>query len=57
MEFPCSVHKDSYENSKIAIDEQELKEFNQDGWLISEEFLNPESIAKNRGRPAKSEDS
>jgi len=57
MEFPCSVHKDSYENSKIAIDEQELKEFNQDGWLISEEFLNPESIAKKRGRPAKSEDS
>ena len=41
IEFPCSVHKDTYENSKIAVDAKELKELAKEGWLTSEEFLNP----------------
>ena len=46
MEFPCSVHKDSYANSLIAVDEQQFKELAKDGWLSSEEFLNPEAKPK-----------
>lgn len=40
IDFPCSVHKNTYENSKIAVDEIELKEFKADGWLTSAEWHN-----------------
>jgi len=36
--YPCSVHKDSYDNSRIAIDEQEFKLLSKDGWLTSQEW-------------------
>jgi hypothetical protein len=38
MDFPCSVHKGSYEVSKIAVDANELKEFKADGWITSAEW-------------------
>lgn len=38
MQYPCSVHKDSYDNSRIAIDEQEFKLLSKDGWLTSQEW-------------------
>ena len=56
IDFPCSVHKDTYENSRIAVDAQELKELAKDGWLTSEEFLNPESVPKKRGPKPKTEE-
>ena len=56
IDFPCSVHKDTYENSRIAADAQELKELAKDGWLTSEEFLNPESAPKKRGPKPKTEE-
>ena len=55
MEFPCSVHKDSYENSLIAADEKEFKELAKSGWLTSEEFLNPETKPK-RTRTVKTDE-
>ena len=57
IDFPCSVHKDTYENSRIAADAQELKELAKDGWLTSQEFLGTsESIPKKRGPKPKSEE-
>ena len=38
QDFPCSVHKDSYENSQIACNEAELAQFRADGWLTSAEW-------------------
>ena len=38
IDFPCSVHKNTYENSKIAINEKELKDFKADGWVTSAEW-------------------
>lgn len=40
IEYPCSMHKDSYDNSTIAIDEQEYKALSKEGWLTSQEWDN-----------------
>jgi hypothetical protein len=56
IDFPCSVHKDTYENSRIAVDANEYKELAKDGWVTSEEFLNPESAPKKRGPKPKAEE-
>lgn len=61
IDFPCSVHKDTYENSLIAIDEKHLKELAKNGWLTSQEFLgasvveSSETIQKKRGPKPKLE--
>ena len=63
IDFPCSVHKDTYENSLIAVDNEHLKELSKDGWLISSEFLNLSSddvavelAQKKRGPKPKTDD-
>ena len=64
QDFPCSVHKDSYENSQIARDAAELARFHEDGWLTSDEWyqqvlqipiesVTDESIRRKPGRPRK----
>lgn len=65
QEFPCSVHKDRYENSQIARDAGELARFHEDGWLTSAEWYShhniasaepeseTESIRRKPGRPRK----
>lgn len=64
MDFPCSVHKDDYDNCKIAVDEKELKELHADGWLTSAEWYEKvlgitsepsENAPKTRGRKPKSD--
>ena len=63
IDFPCSVHKDTYENSLIAVDAEHLKELSKAGWLISSEFLNLSSddvavelAPKKRGPKPKTDD-
>ena len=56
IDFPCSVHKDTYENSRIAADYNELKELAKDGWLTSQEFLSPSEKAPKK-RDSKIEES
>lgn len=63
IDFPCSVHKDTYENSLIAVDDEHLKKLSKDGWVISSEFLNlssdngaVESTPKKRGPKPKTDD-
>ena len=60
IDFPCSVHKDTYENSLIAVDSNELKELAKNGWLTSQEFLSSssdETAPKKRGPKPKTEES
>jgi len=38
MDFPCSVHKETYDNCRIALDEADLKVLHADGWLTSAEW-------------------
>lgn len=38
-DFPASVHKGTYENSIIALDETHFLELLKEGWLLSESFL------------------
>ena len=67
QDFPCSVHKDRYENCQIARDAAELDRFHEDGWLTSDEWYKQvmqipiesvsepeyESIRRKPGRPRK----
>lgn len=66
QDFPCSVHKDRYENSQIACNEAELELFHADGWLTSAEWyqrlvagVEPEPeielLRRKPGRPRKVE--
>ena len=65
MDFPCSVHKGSYENSTIAVDAEELKNLKADGWMTSAKWYRdvlkvppelPEEVVKPRGRRPKTDD-
>ena len=44
------MHKDSYDNSTIAIDEQEYKALSKDGWLTSQEWDDKGKTPKKRIR-------
>lgn len=60
IDFPCSVHKNTYENSKIAIDASELKQFQADGWMTSAEWHEKDltdlsNTAPRRGRKPKTD--
>jgi hypothetical protein len=50
MEFPCSVHKDTYENSRIATTEEELAQFEADGWATSNDFQFPPKKAATKAK-------
>jgi hypothetical protein len=44
------MHKDSYANSTIAVDEQEYKALSKDGWLTSQEWDDQGKAPKKRIR-------
>ena len=50
IDYPCSMHKDSYANSTIAVDEQEYKALSKDGWLTSLEWDDRGKAPKKRIR-------
>jgi hypothetical protein len=50
IDYPCSMHKDSYANSTTAIDEQEYKALSKDGWLTSQEWDDKGKTPKKRIR-------
>ena len=58
IDFPASVHKNVYENSLIAVDQEDYDRLYADGWRLSEDFLNGEAdpepdqpVKRKRGRP------
>ena len=57
QDFPCAVHRDTYDNTQIARNESELAQFRADGWMTSAEWyaaMNGETKRK-PGRPRKIE--
>lgn len=50
IDYPCSMHKDSYGNSTTAIDEQEYKALSKAGWLTSQEWDDQGKAPKKRIR-------
>ena len=58
IDFPASVHRDVYENSLIAVDQEDYDRLYADGWRLSEDFLHGEGdpepdqpVKRKRGRP------
>lgn len=65
IDFPCAVHLDDYNEIKIAIDAEHLKELRALGYVTSAEWYEKHlnvvesseiSDKPRRGRPPKSED-
>ena len=56
IDYPCSMHKDSYANSTIAVDEQEYKALSKDGWLTSQEWDDKGKTPVKRVRSTKFEE-
>jgi hypothetical protein len=58
MQFPCAVHKDHYDNVRIATDATELEAYRADGWITSDEWYQQVlgSTAETPRRKPKSED-
>ena len=63
MIFPCAVHKDNYDNSRIAANADELEALRADGWITSDEWyktvlgigVDEAEEPVKRGRKAKTE--
>lgn len=58
IDFPASVHRGTYDNSLIAVDQDDYDRLYAEGWRLSEDFLRGEAdpepdqpIKRKRGRP------